>query len=73
VITLSKLYIDPTIEINGKVYRAYDGERFKLSVRDRKEIERCAMKEQSTLPVDMMAIIYKEEGVENHYSPSHLG
>jgi hypothetical protein len=62
----------PTIEINGKVYRAYDGERFKLSVRDRKEIERCAMKEQSTLPVDMMAIIYKEEGAENHYSPSHL-
>lgn len=62
----------PTIVINEKTYRAFDGDRFKLSVRDRKEIERCAMKDVSSLPVDMMAIIYKEEGVDNHYSPSHL-
>jgi hypothetical protein len=69
--TLEAIY-HPTIEINGVTYTAYEGDRFKLSVRDRKEIERCAIKEASTLPVDMMAIIYKQEGVDNHYSPSHL-
>lgn len=61
------------VEINGDVYRAYDGETFRIKVKDMKAIEKC-IGQGKTWIADMLSVLFKKDGLNDaeHYDKNHI-
>jgi hypothetical protein len=61
-------------EINGYTYRSYEGDEFKLKVKEMSLIETYVKKNESKFIGEMMAIIFKRTDLSKteHFEPSHI-
>ena len=61
-------------EINGYTYRAYDGDEFKLKVKEMSLIETYVKKNETKFIGEMMAIIFKRTDLSKteHFEPAHI-
>lgn len=61
------------VEIDGYVYRAYDGDEFELSAKDLGLIEKRTTKAGSDIPY-IMAVIFKRTDLDKqeHYAEAHI-
>lgn len=82
-LTLTKAFTDedwesvefkPTIEVNGTIYTAYTGEKFKLSVRDLAKIERYIKQDNNKYMGEMLGVLYKDLSLsrELQYDEAHI-
>lgn len=63
------------IEIDGFIYEAYDGDEFKLKIKDLALIENSVKKNNGKfLATEAMAIIFKRKDLSKveHYTPAHI-
>lgn len=62
------------IEVKGKIYRAYDGEKWILNVKDGKLIEKYARQNPKKYVGEMLAVIFKDEELTDneHYANGHI-
>lgn len=62
------------IEINGRVYQSYEGDIFKMNVKQMKMIEKFIKLNPQTYISDLMAILFKDVQLTNneHYVDAHI-
>ena len=62
------------VTINNRVYQAYEGEEFKMNVKQMKMIEKYIKLNPKTYISDLMAIIFKDTQLTNneHYVDAHI-
>ena len=63
-----------TIEIDGYNYTAFEGDEFKLSVRDTKHIEKVLNSKHKGYLSEMLAILFKRDDLTKteHYDSTHI-
>lgn len=66
--------LQPSIEIDGYTYTAYEGEQFKLSVKDTKHIEKVMASRHKGYISEMLAILFKRSDLTKveHYDSTHI-
>ena len=69
-----KPLLQPTIELDGYKCTAFEGEEFKLSVKDTKHIEKVMNSKHKGYISEMLAILFKREDLTKaeHYSDAHI-
>lgn len=62
------------IEIKGRTYTAYTGDKFILSVRDLAKIEKYIKSNDARYMGELLAVIYKDQSVDKslHYDEAHI-
>lgn len=62
------------ITIDGYVYEAYEGDEYKLKIKDLALIESCIKKNGLKYLVESIAIIFKRKDLSRteHYAPAHI-
>ena len=62
------------VTVNGRVYQAYEGDEFKMNVKQMKMIEKYIKLNPKTYISDLMAIIFKDVQLTNneHYVDAHI-
>lgn len=62
------------IEVKGKIYKAYDGDKWTLHVKDGKLIEKYARQKPRKYVAEMLAVIFKDEDLTDneHYANGHI-
>ena len=65
--------MQPTFVIDGDTYRAYDGETFRIKVKDMKAIEKH-IGQGKTWIADMLSVLFKKDGLTDaeHYDKNHI-
>lgn len=66
--------LQSTIELDGYKYTAFEGEEFKLSVRDTKHIEKVMNSRHKGYISEMLAILFKRDDLTKteHYDSAHI-
>lgn len=62
------------IELNGRVYKAFEGKKFMLNVKDGALIEKYARQNPTRYVAEMLAVIFKDESLTNneHRENAHI-
>lgn len=66
--------LQSTIEMDGYKYTAFEGEKFKLSVRDTKHIEKSMNSRHKGYISEMLAVLFKRDDLTKaeHYDSAHI-
>ena len=69
-----KTVLKSSIEIDGYKYTAYEGDEFKLSVKDTKHIEKVMNSRHKGYISEILAIIFKRDDLTKteHYDSAHI-
>jgi hypothetical protein len=61
-------------ELNGRTYKAFEGEEYKLPVKDGRLIEKYAKANNKKYLAEMLAVIFKDTELTNaeHYANAHI-
>lgn len=61
-------------ELNGRTYRAFEGEKWSLNIKDGKLIEKYARQNPKRYVGKMLAVIFKDTSLSNaeHYANAHI-
>lgn len=62
------------IEVNGRIYKAFEGKKFNLNVKDGALIEKYARQNPTRYVAEMLAVIFKDENLTDaeHRTNAHI-